>query len=595
MATIYERTESHAATDGMLMEQTPRSGWKWFVAGIAVGGALLYLFTTRPISGQLAMLESQVSTLEYSVNKLVGKRGYAAQTNDLLARLTEQGDRARAAAESLKEIQSLQEKLLRQRTMATEAEAALAATRQSLADIARLRDTIETEADGLADAGRALEGLGQLKSKAIAAGHQIERAKEVADKWSGIQQRLTIAAGDLERARAASRDLVALKDEILCGGDAEQMGDASVTLDEMLKMRARLQGESADLAEANGSLDALLRLKASALAASDQTDVVSEVAEAWEAIHKRLVEASTDLEPARRAARELVMLKDDLLCGADPSEVRQAGETLGELTNLNERLRTEATQVASASQALDAIAQLAARMLMSGEQAQRAKEVADIWSSIQQRLMQAAGSVEEARTTGRQLVMLKDEILCGNGEEQLNEADDALSGLVTLRERLQQETSHVPAAKSSLDGLVALKDQILVRTGDLADAVETLETLGDLKQQLVETVQSFDQVRHWLVESVLVEPAVERAASVLKPLAELNNLRRMNPTELRQAARTIADQRAARLAEKTAKIGDPTSADKAADTSEHAVGARPTGAQAVGNLTPAQLDSVDSD
>jgi hypothetical protein len=590
LATIYERTESQEATDGMLTDQATRSGWKWFVAGIALGGALLYLTATRPISHQLAMLEGQVSTLEHSVNKLVGKRGFAAQANDLLARLTEQGERARAAAESLEDIQALQDGILRQRSLSTEAEAALTATRQSLLGIARLQKTIETDAAGLADARRALEGLGQLKSKALAAGHQVERAKEVADKWSGIQQRLTIAAGDLERARAASRDLVALKDQILCGGDAEQMGDASVTLDEMLKMRARLQGESADVAAANGSLDGLMRLKAIVLAASDRVDLAGEVAEAWSAIHQKLVDASADLEPARRASRELVMLKDDLLCGADPAEVRQAGETLGELTQLNERLRTEATQVASASQALDAIAQLAARMLMSGEQAERAKEVADIWSSIQQRLMGSSAGVEQARATGRQLVMLKDEILCGNGEEQLNEADEALSGLVVLRERLQAETSRVPEAKSSLDGLVALKDQILVRTADLADAVETLETLGDLKQQLVETVQSFDQVRHWLVETVLVEPAVERAASMLKPLAELNNLRRMNPTELRQAARSIADQRASRLANKPANIADSAAASNAADA-----GQRGAEQPASGNSTPAQLDAVDAD
>jgi hypothetical protein len=150
------------------------------------------------------------------------------------------------------------------------------------------------------------------------------------------------------------------------------------------------------------------------------------------------------------------------------------------------------------------------------------------------------------------LAALKDEILCGNDRRQIEEAGVALTELSAIRERLQKESAQIVPAKSSLDGLVTLKDNLLARTGDLADAVETLETLGDLEHQLVDSVQSFDRVRRWLVEVVLFEPAVERAVTMLKPLTDLSNLRRLNPAELRQAARTVADQRAARLADKSA-------------------------------------------
>jgi hypothetical protein len=127
-----------------------------------------------------------------------------------------------------------------------------------------------------------------------------------------------------------------------------------------------------------------------------------------------------------------------------------------------------------------------------------------------------------------------------------------LTELSAIRQRLQKESTQIDPAKSSLEGLVTLKDNLLARTGDLADAVETLETLGDLEHQLVDSVQSFDRVRRWLVEVVLFEPAVERAVTILKPLTDLSNLRRLNPAELRQAARSVADQRTARVADKSA-------------------------------------------
>jgi hypothetical protein len=166
------------------------------------------------------------------------------------------------------------------------------------------------------------------------------------------------------------------------------------------------------------------------------------------------------------------------------------------------------------------------------------------------------------------LAALKDEILCGNDSHQLEQAGTALTDLSALRERLQKESASVGQAKASLDGLATLKDNLLARTGDLADAVETLETLGDLEHQLVDSVQSFDRVRRWLVEVVLFEPAVERAVTMLKPLTDLSNLRRLNPAELRQAARTVADQRAARVADKSAAANHNPLDDRAAPSAD---------------------------
>jgi hypothetical protein len=128
--------------------------------------------------------------------------------------------------------------------------------------------------------------------------------------------------------------------------------------------------------------------------------------------------------------------------------------------------------------------------------------------------------------------------------------------MVKIRETLHGQASELAEARSNLDGLVGLKRSVLSQTGDLADAVETLETAAELHHQFEDTVQSFDRVRRWMTEVLLFESTVERAVAAIKPLVELTNLRRMSAVELRQAARSITEGRkSARLAEKASAAG----------------------------------------
>jgi len=127
---------------------------------------------------------------------------------------------------------------------------------------------------------------------------------------------------------------------------------------------------------------------------------------------------------------------------------------------------------------------------------------------------------------------------------------------VQIRETLHGQAREVAEARTNLDGLVGLKRQVLAQSGDLADAVETLETAADLHHQFEDTVQSFDRVRRWMTEVLVFESTVERAVAAIKPLTDLTNLRRLSGVELRQAVRSIADGRkSARVAEKSAAAG----------------------------------------
>lgn len=311
--------------------------------------------------------------------------------------------------------------------------------------------------------------------------------------------------------------------------------DATESLKQIVSLHNELISQHTVTADAQRSLASLDELRSGALDVGERTTEAQQAIDALGELQEKVI--------------------------AQYHSITSAQQTLNEIIRLHKLVLSEADEVGEARRAIEGLAELKTRSLAAGEEADRAEEVASKLVGTQQRLLRAANDVDQARAVGRGLAALKDEILCGNDPAQIDEARAALGGLADLRQQLQTEGEEVAPARASLDGLVAIKDQVLARTSDLADAVETLETLGDLEHQLVASVQSFDRIRRWLVEAVLIEPAVERASTMLKPLIELSNLRRLSPADLRQAARSIADQRSARVANKPSTTSEPAAVE----------------------------------
>ncbi|MGH7194811.1 MAG: hypothetical protein ACREJM_14945 [Candidatus Saccharimonadales bacterium] len=349
---------------------------------------------------------------------------------------------------------------------------------------------------------------------------------QLEDQIASLERNMNRLVSKRGRAVQANDLLSALTEQ------GRRAQDAAESLKQIKSLHSELIGQHTVTADATRSLAALNELRSGALEVGEQTAEV------------------------RQAIDALGELQDKVI--AQYHSITSAQQTLSEIIRLHRLVVSEAEEVGEARRAIEGLAELKTRSLAAGEEADRAGEVANKLVGTQQRLIRAAGDVDQARAVGRGLAALKDEILCGNDADQIEEARAALGGLADLRQQLQSEGDELAPARASLDGLVAIKDQVLARTSDLAEAVETLETLGDLEHQLVASVQSFDRIRRWLVEAVLIEPAVERASAMLKPLMELSNLRRLNPADLRQAARSIADQRSARVATKPSAAAEAT-------------------------------------
>jgi hypothetical protein len=363
-----------------------------------------------------------------------------------------------------------------------------------------LLDVLAEQGERSEVAEGALKKIVSLQTQIIAQQSETHDAQQALAGLADLQREALSAQEETADVLSAIEALDTLQQKVVA--QYHNIAAARSTLDEMSRVSELARNAASQTASARRAIDSLAELKTQTLASGERVAQAKKVADSWTAIQRQLVSAAPELE--------------------------RAHQVVGAWTGIQQQLVSAASEVTTA------------------------EHVSEAWKSIQQHLVGAAPELDRAREVGQGLAALKDEILCGNDARQIEEAGVALTELSAIRARLQQESQQVAPARASLDGLVTLKDNLLARTADLADAVETLETLGDLEHQLVDSVQSFDRVRRWLVEVVLFEPAVERAVTILKPLTDLSNLRRLNPADLRQAARAVADQRSARVADKSA-------------------------------------------
>lgn len=115
-------------------------------------------------------------------------------------------------------------------------------------------------------------------------------------------------------------------------------------------------------------------------------------------------------------------------------------------------------------------------------------------------------------------------------------------------------------AQKNLDQIAALQTKIDQQSTRVADAIDSLELMDDFHTEVDTHIHSLRNLRRTLVELAMMESTVSRVASVISPLAELGNLRRLSEREVRDAARVIMSERSSR---NTRKVAMDDSADTA--------------------------------
>ena len=215
----------------------------------------------------------------------------------------------------------------------------------------------------------------------------------------------------------------------------------------------------------------------------------------------------------------------------------QAKESLAEMRELQQQLVVESDRVHSAMAAVSQLGALKDMLLANSDRADQAAEVLSISEDIHHRLASAAETTAIARQTGEELLALRED-LAGRSQE-VEEAKQNLDQLIDINRELNEKAGEAEEAQEKANDLIALQDSIINRTGDLADAIETLELTNELGLRFNDAVASFENIRHWMVEVVAMEPIFQQARQTIEPLIDFGNLRRMSPDQLRELARTF--------------------------------------------------------
>lgn len=345
-------------------------------------------------------------------------------------------------------------------------------------------------------------------------------------QMSHLERGVKKLAGQTGQAAKTGELLSALAEQ---GRQAQAAGEA---LEEIQSLQARLIDGQDSTIQAQASLEAIADLRSNLR--TEALSVGEDSADVFDAVDK------------------LDSLQLQLI--GQYNRIVSMQTVLAELGRLRELADAEAPRIDESRRTLESLIELESRTLAEQEGARQAAETIDQFRRLHEDVIAGAEQAVEARDASEELVAIKESVLCGNDFERPERAREALDELIKIRERLYGQGDSLAAAQTSLDGLLALKDQVLAQTGDLADAVETLELTSDLHNQLQDAMRQFEGVRRWLVEIALIEPTVERTMNALKPLVDLANLRRLSPVELRQAARVVAGERTARFAKKPAAI-----------------------------------------
>jgi hypothetical protein len=313
-----------------------------------------------------------------------------------------------------------------------------------------------------------------------------------------------------------------------------QMAKMQRQIDRLEQCVREVAGRGDSVENANGLLAQLSQQ-------SQQTAEASRSLAEIRKLHRQLVDEAIMLPSAVAATEGLVELKDSVLEGAEGT--RMASTALADvqqLVQLKDAVLAGAAETEDASQVLAASEEL-------------------LW-----RLASAEGLTDDARRVTEEILAMEEELRIRGGDTE--SAYSALERLLALRDLLEDQ-SEVGVARSRVEQMLELKDAILARTHNLAEAVETWELATDLQDQFQEVSGSFERIRHRLVEILALEPTIQRAVRSLQPLTELGNLRRLSPTELRQAARIISQQRQTELARKP--DAGPADADEFGDGPSH--------------------------
>ena len=321
------------------------------------------------------------------------------------------------------------------------------------------------------------------------------------------------------------QQLVGVRDQVLetnnlltnLKAQHHKLEEARASLAVMQQITHELTEKSSNTTPAFDSLDRLVSLKDAVLRNSETTEAAQVGVEKLLALQAQVAKSGEHAQVAQAAINSLIRVRD--AARIELTDVDAAFESIRQLGDLKRQAVTQADGVAVAREQLTELAEL------------------------KNDLTEEVGNIEVAKEVASSLVTLKNGLAT---EDAIKHASD----LIKLRDTLVVNGQSDKAA-DNLELLISMQSRLIGQTKDVASAMQTLEVLTDLGDELRTQVDSLNRMRKSLLEIVMLEATVNRVARAIEPLTQIGNLRRLTDEELREAARAVLDSRNSRTARQT--------------------------------------------
>lgn len=322
-----------------------------------------------------------------------------------------------------------------------------------------------------------------------------------------------------------------------------QLEDARVSMSALAQLCSEIESGAGHTGKAFARLDRLVGLQNAVLRNSENVESAEVNLDRMVAMQGHLVESGENTASAVAAINQLVKVRD--AAEVEITRIESAYEAVQEFGKLKQQIIDSGDGLDVAQDHVAALAAIKNDVFNEAANVPAAHEAARSMIALKNDINEKAEGLEAAKETAQELFSLKDSVVSNGGNTETAFANT--ERLFTLRDALIADAD-LDSAEGNLNRLVGIQDTLNRQTVEVADAVETLEVLTDLNDELQDQVATIDGMRKSLLDVVLMESTVRRVAGILEPLAELSNLRRLSNSEMREAARTIMDQRTSRLA-----------------------------------------------
>ena len=329
--------------------------------------------------------------------------------------------------------------------------------------------------------------------------------------------------------RPLTREVVGLQSEL---------SDLTARMDQLVAVR--------DVAyQAQDLLSALEAQRQTLAAAHESLTAIRVLRGEIEQESRRTADAVAAVQQFSELQSSVVATGRDAVASQDA--VQKIAELNARLAALEPRVEASLAGAVRSDEVVTRFDQLQQKLIDSTAELTQAEGVVASTLELHRTLADAAPATETAAAHTQELVTLSTTLNSVNSVG-LTAAHQHAADLLALHDMLSNaDALRLPEAERNLQSMMETQTALAGSTPYVVTAAENLDLLCEFQSELAIQLQSVEELRRDLIEITLLKETVARVQETMRPLADLSNLRRLDPADVRALAREILDRRTAQL------------------------------------------------